>query len=327
MTKILKQFTTTEKFVENNFLTITPQLLLNNENYQDLVYTTETVQDTAKAYYVQIKLPYNQYIPTAFIFKIRNTNVGVENINKLDFKNDTHQVIKYSEAPYNGENISQYINVISVGYLANNIQRYQTYTYNQLKNLVTGSFSEEYFNNIHENVQNIIQTYITENIDSNATNFKFNLQKLDTSNISGIENYITFDFIFISKISWNQFICCYDRNNHDQYIVGGRTLNGNNPNIFLKIYPFKENSDLITRSEDYGNNRIFHNSIGEIEKITLKVYDGTTPLSDIPFYINGQSIKIGPSKQYSLSTIPIYNFSLPNIDSNTCIIEYEYNDD
>ena len=230
MVKILKQLTTTDKFIEEQPLQTTKSLLSNNEGYKDLVYTiigaNEAIlqQPKAKAYYVKAKMPYNQKIPTAFIFKIRDTESGVEDSSILDFENDTHQVLKYAETPYGGEENFQFINVLTVGYTVqesgnNPVRLYHTYTYSQLRSSINSSFSLDDFNNINNNanLQSQIKNYIINGGDSNNfSNFKYNLQRLDTSNLNGENSYIEFDFIFVSKITWNQFICCYDRNKHDE---------------------------------------------------------------------------------------------------------------
>lgn len=335
MTKVLKQLTVTDRFVSTSYLSSTKSLLTNNEGYEDYVCHFDTVQEKAKAYYVQARMPYNTTIPTAYIFKIRDTNTGVADATVLDFENDTHQVVKYSEAPYTNVNKNadnSKVSLATVSYLTDGVTRYHAYTYNQLLNETELSFSEDDFNNIQSStspVRTIIKNYILENFDVNATTFKFDLQKIDTSSLSGSNNYIVFDFIFISKIPWNEFICCYDRNSYDQYITGGRTLDPtNSSNIYVRIYPFVDGSDLIERTEEeYGANRIYHSSLGEIDKLTLKVYNGTNAVYNVPFYLNSQSLKIGPSKQYSLDSIPIYNFGIPNINGYTCVIEYEYDNE
>lgn len=332
MTKVLRQLTVTEKFIEDDPLSVTKKLLSNNKDYQDLVFTTSNIQSKGKAYYVKIRLPYNDYIPTAFLFKLRKSNEEIDNTTEiLDFENDTYQAIKYAEAPYT-KGASQLVDIVTVGYTVDNIRRYHCYTYNQFLNEADVSLPEEDFKDIHNTSspgRTAITNYILQNFDMTATNFKFDLQKVNISMVEGSEKYIIFDFIFISKIPWNQFICCYDRNSYDQYSFGGngRVLDPNSTEIYAEIYPFKNNSDLIERPETYGTNRIYHSLNGEVNKLILKVYDGTNALDNIPFYINSQSLKIGSSKQYILDSIPIYNFGIPNEDNYTCIIEYEYDNE
>lgn len=317
MSKILAQFSTSERFVENDPLETTYALLPNNETTKDLVYTTSTTvnQPKNKAYYVRASMPYNQYSPTAFLFKIRstinekNSSSGVEDPNILDYENDTHQVVKYAETPYNNLGTTQSVNFITCSYDRDGVRRYNTYTYHQLETEAGLNISETQFNNILEdaNAQLAITQYI-QGQGSSLTNVSFDIQELDNSSIDGLRNYIIFDFIFISKIPWNQFICCYDR----RYSADKRVLNGNNSNIYVQIYPFKEHSDLI----DNGNGKLTSSSNHTISKVTIRAYNGDTPLKGVPFYINNQGLKTGPDGEYTLKDVPIYNFGIPNFDGN-----------
>lgn len=345
MSKKLSQLSISERFVEDDYLPTTHQLLENNERHKDLVYTIMTkneedqdvpldIDNKDKAYYVRTSMPYNQYSATAFLFKIRKTNEGVNNPQVLDFENDTHQVVKYAEAPYSNLDTYQGTKYIICSYNLNDdtFRRYNTYTYNQFiteSSTKPSEFPENTFNNILENtsaqevIKNYICTTLGENISTdNLKSVAFDIQELDNSGVDGSRNYIIFDFIFISKIPWNQFICSYDR----RYNTDNRVLNGENSNIYVHIYPFKENSDLIT------SKRMSQSSEKTVSRISLRAFDDQeTPLKGVPFYLNSQSLKTGPDGEYTIKDIPIYNFGIPNFNGNSGSyhynIEYEYDSD
>ena len=336
----LTQFSTDRRFIEDYPLEVTHALLPNNETTKDLVYTTSTTvnQPKNKVYYVRASMPYNQYSPTAFLFKIRSTidGNGVKDPNILDYENDTHQVVKYAETPYSNLGASQTAKFITCSYEKNLNRYYNTYTYHQLiEETSVNNISPERFNNILEDteLQKAIIKYIQGSDENAPINVSFDIQELDNSSIDGLRNYIIFDFIFISKIPWNQFICCYDR----RYSADKRILNGDNSNVYVKIYPFKENSDFISRDDEQHIGLLPRPLESTVNKISLRVFDEDKQvLKGIPFYINNQGLKTGPDGEYTLKGIPIYNFGIPNYGNGavstdgtestgyTCVIEYEY---